>query len=189
MRRTALRGPLASHADPPHRAHEEGVAAVAASDPTLSEFSAEWKKYQDQLIQVIEPLTSEQLELRAAPNLRSIRDIATHMVGARGRWLHRFLQLGDASYDEIMTWDRPNMPARTGTELASGLRRTWELLQSALPTWGEAELAQMIEETYHGETESASRRWVIWHLIEHDLHHGGELSFSLGMHGLPAPDL
>ena len=29
----------------------------------------------------------------------------------------------------------------------------------------------------------------IWHIIEHDLHHGGELSFSLGMHGLTAPDL
>jgi hypothetical protein len=22
-----------------------------------------------------------------------------------------------------------------------------------------------------------SRQWVIWHVIEHDLHHGGELSF------------
>jgi hypothetical protein len=30
---------------------------------------------------------------------------------------------------------------------------------------------------------------VIWHLIEHDLHHGGELSFSLGMHNLAAPDI
>jgi hypothetical protein len=23
-------------------------------------------------------------------------------------------------------------------------------------------------------------------VLEHDLHHGGELSFTLGMHGLPA---
>jgi len=30
---------------------------------------------------------------------------------------------------------------------------------------------------------------VIWQVIEHDLHHGGELSFSLGMHNLAAPDL
>jgi hypothetical protein len=27
---------------------------------------------------------------------------------------------------------------------------------------------------------------MIWHLIEHDLHHGGELSFTLGMHRLTA---
>jgi hypothetical protein len=30
---------------------------------------------------------------------------------------------------------------------------------------------------------------VTWHVIEHDLHHGGELSFSLGAHNLPAPEL
>ena len=34
-----------------------------------------------------------------------------------------------------------------------------------------------------------SRHWIIWHLIEHDLHHGGEISLTLGMHGLTAPDL
>jgi hypothetical protein len=33
------------------------------------------------------------------------------------------------------------------------------------------------------------KRWYNWHAIEHDLHHGGELSFALGMHGLPAIDL
>jgi uncharacterized damage-inducible protein DinB len=138
---------------------------------------------------VIEPLTAEQLALGAAPNLRSIRDIATHIVGAKARWLHRFLGLGDASYDDMMTWDRPNQPARTGAELAEGLRRTGALLRDTLPTWSEADLQYRFEGEYQGEAYSLSRRWVIWHLIEHDLHHGGEVSFSLGMHGLPAPDL
>jgi hypothetical protein len=26
-------------------------------------------------------------------------------------------------------------------------------------------------------------------VIEHDLHHGGEIGYSLGMHGLQAPDI
>jgi hypothetical protein len=30
---------------------------------------------------------------------------------------------------------------------------------------------------------------LICHVYELDLHHGGELSFSLGMHGLAAPDI
>jgi uncharacterized damage-inducible protein DinB len=30
---------------------------------------------------------------------------------------------------------------------------------------------------------------VLWHVLEHDLHHGGELSLALGMHGLPALDV
>ncbi len=28
---------------------------------------------------------------------------------------------------------------------------------------------------YNGEDQTYTRQWVIWHLIEHDLHHGGEL--------------
>jgi hypothetical protein len=44
-----------------------------------------------------------------------------------------------------------------------------------------------MERTFEGVWDG--RKWVIWHLLEHDLHHGGELSFVLGMHGLAAPDL
>jgi hypothetical protein len=39
------------------------------------------------------------------------------------------------------------------------------------------------------ETATLSRRWVIWHLLEYDLHHDGELLLTLGMHGLPTPDI
>jgi uncharacterized damage-inducible protein DinB len=162
---------------------------VPIADPTLADFAEEWAHYQDLLIGALEPLTAEQLELRAAPNLRSIRDIATHIVGARARWLRRFLAEGGPELDGVMTWDRPEQPARTAAELVEGLRSTWAVLLACLERWTEADLAHQISQTYQGETESLSRRWVIWHLIEHDLHHGGEVSFSLGMHGLAAPDL
>jgi hypothetical protein len=29
-----------------------------------------------------------------------------------------------------------------------------------------------------------TRAWVTWHVLEHDLHHGGELALALGMQGL-----
>ena len=48
-----------------------------------------------------------------------------------------------------------------------------------------ADLAELVHDTdENGEDQTYTRQWVIWHLIEHDLHHGGELSFTLGMHGL-----
>ncbi|HEV2239060.1 MAG TPA: DinB family protein [Ktedonobacterales bacterium] len=162
---------------------------MAIADPTLADFAVEWERYQDLLIGALAPLTAEQLELRAAPHLRSIGDIATHIVGARARWLRRFLGEGGDDLDAIMPWDRAGQPPRTATELVDGLRRTWAALHACLERWTEADLAQHIERQYQGETESLSRRWVIWHLIEHDLHHGGEVSFSLGMHGLAALDL
>ena len=35
-----------------------------------------------------------------------------------------------------------------------------------------------------GEPDTITRPWVIWHLIEHDLHHGGEISLTLGANGI-----
>ena len=162
---------------------------MAIADPTLADFAVEWERYQNLLIGALEPLTAQQLELRAAPDLRSIRMIATHIVGARARWLRRFLGEGGADLDDVMTWDRPETPPRTAAALVDGLRRTWAVLHGCLERWTEDDLKHEIAREYQGETVLLSRRWVIWHLIEHDLHHGGEVSFSLGMHGLAAPDL
>jgi uncharacterized damage-inducible protein DinB len=43
--------------------------------------------------------------------------------------------------------------------------------------------------TADGQTETYTRLEVTWHVLEHDLHHGGEMGYSLGMHGLAAPDI
>ena len=41
-----------------------------------------------------------------------------------------------------------------------------------------------------GEVRPArSRQWIIWHVLEHDIHHGSEISTILGVHGLPAVEL
>lgn len=31
-----------------------------------------------------------------------------------------------------------------------------------------------------------SRIWVVWHVLEHELHYGGELLLTLDIHGFPA---
>jgi uncharacterized damage-inducible protein DinB len=59
------------------------------------------------------------------------------------------------------------------------------MIQNALARWMPADLGQ----TFPRRDTSVSRQWISWHVIEHDLHHGGELSFSLGMHGLAAIDI
>jgi uncharacterized damage-inducible protein DinB len=48
----------------------------------------------------------------------------------------------------------------------------------------------MLDDRFTGPRGNVrTRGWIIWHVVEHDLHHGGELSLTLGMHGVPALDL
>ena len=65
------------------------------SKASLDAIYAGWLNYQSLLIDALARLKSDQLALQAAPNLRSIEAIATHMIGARGRWFAPPLGDGD----------------------------------------------------------------------------------------------
>ncbi|GLV60730.1 hypothetical protein KDH_75490 [Dictyobacter sp. S3.2.2.5] len=158
---------------------------------TLAPFYEGWDNYQRLLAQVLTPLTLEQLDLKAAPHLRSIGVIARHIIGARARWLYYVLREEREDLLELGKWDDKDQPARSGEELAQGLRDTWQVLHDGLRRWTIADMEDILRDSDEeaGLEETFTRQWVIWHLIEHDLHHGGEISFALGMHGLPAIDL
>ncbi len=159
------------------------------ADPTLAIMVEGWNAYQDQLITALEPLSAEQLELRVTPGLRSIREIATHVVSVRASWFRTALGIGDEAFGAIAGWQRPDAPPRTAVELVAGLRETWRVMTEALAGWSAADLAATVEGVRRGEPFSLVRGWVVWHVIEHDLHHGGEISYALGLHGLPGVDI
>ena len=157
----------------------------------LAPFYKGWDLYQQHLVNAVAPLSPEQLDLRPAPDLRSVRMIALHITGARARWLHYALHEGGEDLAALGVWDRPDQPVRSAAELVAGLEATWQVLHDGMQRWTIADLEEVLQETVNGdeEAESFTRQWIIWHLIEHDLHHGGELSFLLGIHHLPAIDL
>ncbi len=98
----------------------------------------------------------------------------------------------EKSSDEIAAigaCDRAGQPVRGAAELVDGLKKSFRYVQECLSRYSPADLDYLFEGTHQGEAYSFTRQWVIWHVIEHDLHHGGEVSITLRMHGLTAPDL
>jgi uncharacterized damage-inducible protein DinB len=150
-----------------------------------------WDAFQELLITALKPLTPEQLAWRLAPNLRSVDENCRHMIGARVRWCHSLMHLGDETFAAMGQWDRQGMPARSADELVAGLRQSWQVLQDALEEWSPADLAYAYPNDARdpGEPETFTRQWVIWHLIEHDVFHGGEISQILGAQGITGVDL
>jgi uncharacterized damage-inducible protein DinB len=153
---------------------------------TLTTFYTSWKAYQDRLAAALAPLTAEQLTLRAAPGLRSIGENAAHIIGCRVGWFTHTLG-EDASADvTAVRWDDPGGPARSAAELVRGLDHTWQLMTECLTRWSPADMQQTVPDDWDGEQVQLSRAWIVWHVLEHDLHHGGEVSLTLGIHGLQA---
>ena len=161
---------------------------MAEESFTLTTFYTEWKAYQDRLKTALTPLTAEQLTLRAAPDLRSIGENAEHIIGCRIGWFTYTLG-EDASADvkAIASWDESGAPARTAADLVRGLDLTWHLMADCVARWSPTDMHQTFpDEDETGTPIEVSRAWVVWHVLEHDLHHGGEISLTLGMHGLQA---
>src|SRR5437764_5722971 len=156
---------------------------------TLTPFYKGADEYQGLLVQALAPLSPEQLALRAAPSLRPAWLLAAHIIGTRVGWFQGVMGEGEPALAAFDPWDEDGAPPRTATELVDGLEATWQMIRGCLDRWTPAMLDDpFTRERPHG-TVTRTRQWILWHVIEHDLHHGGELCLTLGMHGLPVPDL
>lgn len=109
-------------------------------------------------------------------------------------------------------------PCHTAAELVAGLEKTWQMIEQTLARLTPADLEQVVppldeaERVRHaklvepalqryaqmwldaarlaGEVRPArSRRSIIWGVLEHDIHHGSEISTILGVHGLPVVEV
>jgi uncharacterized damage-inducible protein DinB len=160
---------------------------MAQDNFTLTMFYTSWKEYQDHMKDTLARLTAEQLTLRSAPDLRSVGENAMHIIGCRIGWFTETLGEDGTAYAlPSETWGEPGAPAPTASELAQNLDRTWQLMADCLDRWSSADMQKTFPDDWDGKPVELSRAWVVWHVLEHDLHHGGEISLTLGMHGIQA---
>jgi uncharacterized damage-inducible protein DinB len=159
----------------------------------LAEFHRGWEVYQGRLVGAIAPLDQAQLNLTAAPHLWSVRMLACHIIAARAWWLYHWMGEGATEFGQMVGWDEDEaLPTRPAAEIVRGLDESWSVIKSGLERWSADDLKKEFVRPIPndaGERPKRAGQWIVWHLVEHDLHHGGEISFSLGMHGVKGLDL
>jgi uncharacterized damage-inducible protein DinB len=160
---------------------------MSETSETLAFFTEGWHTYQKHLSEALARLTPEQLALRAAPHLRSIGELARHIIAVRAGWFHFQLEEGGEELRAFTKWGEPESLPHSADELVNGLEHTWQVIQEVLGRYTLADLHSTVQDEWNGKIYDLSRGWVIWHVMQHDLHHGGELAYSLGMHDLAAP--
>lgn len=163
---------------------------MTESAMTLAPLFSGWREYQQKLVAAVAPLTPEQLALGIGPHLRPISILATHIVSVRAGWLYFTLEVRDPRLAPFAAWAGDDQPPRDAAELVGGLEATWAVIEDALSGWTLANLEDQVwDEDETGQRIPLTRQWVLWHLVEHDMHHGGELSYTLGLHGLTGIDI
>jgi uncharacterized damage-inducible protein DinB len=158
---------------------------MASERVTCWTFYTGWENYHRLLVGAVAPLTGAQGQRAIASDLRSIGMLATHLVRTRASWLSLVLGEGGSDVAAIVAWDDNADEAPPVAELVRGLEVTFAAWKECLQRWTPDDLHAV----YHDGPDEVTRGWVIWHVMEHDLHHGGELSYSLGALGLAGLDL
>ncbi|GHO85726.1 DinB family protein [Dictyobacter formicarum] len=162
--------------------------------PSLMTFYTGWKTYQQSLIETTAPLTPEQLALPAASHQWTIGMVAQHIIANRVWWFQVWMGEGSPYLAPIAHWDPADeveQPELGAAELVAGLESTWGMIAEALARWTAADLGHVFQppaalrEEEREHFPSFTRQWIIWHVLEHEIHHGGELSLALGGYGLP----
>lgn len=151
---------------------------------TLEVIYENWRGYNEKLRNTIAPLTNEQLRLQPAPHMWPVSQLVQHIISVRAGWFSGTLQENDDQMNQYMEWGQRESPARSAAEMVHALDETFAFIEGCLQRWTPADCAQTFPDEWEGKVYQVSRSWVIYHVLEHDLHHGGEISMILGMHGL-----
>ena len=175
---------------------------MSTAAPSLMSVYEGWDGYQLALVRTVTPLLPEQLAWRAAPHLRSTGELIAHIVTGRIGWIHTNMGVESPVVTEwIAEWRDTSKQSRfvggalkEGTEhntkaLGSGLEATWKMIEGILTGWTTDDLRRTFLHPYWGKTYVVPYQWVLWRIMCHDIHHGGELSIMLGLQGIPVPDL
>ncbi len=124
------------------------------------------------------------------------------MAGSRAYSFHDILGEGDRAVRdrfrvasttvvglslEDAGWEDDESHPRTGAEIVEAFHETWGVIAECIERWTPDDLAVQLRQ---GSADRfTTRGWVLWHLIEHEAHHGGAISLILGSNGLPGLDI
>jgi uncharacterized damage-inducible protein DinB len=132
-----------------------------------------WSIYQRMLKGVLAPLTEAQLALPVSSDKWTVGLVAQHLIANRVWWLQNWLGEGDPALAVIAHWDPADVESadlspRTAAELDRVVSPPAAMSEEERALFGDTTLG-----------------WIVWHVFEHEIHHGGEISLVLGQQGIP----
>ena len=159
----------------------------------LTAVYAGWDGFQRNLLKAVAPLSPEQLALPVASTHWPIGMLVQHIINDRLWWFH--LWMGEARPEEaaFMHWEEEEAgrTVHSAAELVAGLEATWGMIERTLARWTVADLAYVFDppatlsERERQIFGPSTRQEILFHVLRHDIHHGGELALGMGGYHLP----
>ncbi|MGH2445465.1 MAG: DinB family protein [Candidatus Limnocylindria bacterium] len=154
-----------------------------------------WPQYDRRLREVIGAMSAEQLAISPSPDRWPIWATVGHTAAARVYWLCAVIGEPGADTTPFADaadnggWEDDLDHPRAADELVGALDSTFAIVERCLDRWTPDMLADEVHRDYNGTPQVHHRGSIVQRLFSHDAYHCGELSQTLGIHGLPQIDL
>ncbi len=149
----------------------------------VSELFSHWTEIRHELLRALDLLSDEQLNFVPREGLWSLGTVVRHIAEAELGW-----------YQCILTGKLKEWPASFTAEDYPTVEAVKALLaevhaqsEAYLDTLELDDLTRDVKNPWTSET--MSQQWVIWHVIDHETHHRGEVFLMLGLMGIQGPDI
>lgn len=147
----------------------------------LNRMIKHWEQIHRDVIATIEMFSESELTYAPFDGSWPVGQIMLHIADCEDNWIHGVVR------QEFKPWVFYNL-----TEYPSKAKITEKLNQAHARTvaFFDSLDDQDLEKAYTTPNgESFSLGWIIWHVLEHEIHHRGELSLALGMLGREGLDV
>ena len=147
-----------------------------------SEIFSHWKQVRADLLHTIDLFNEDELSYIPGATSRAVGRIMLHIADAEDGWFRYVVTKELGEWPEQYTLE--NYPNREAIKKA--LTDVHTSTQSYLDSLEESDLTRMIESPWGDQFKLG---WIIWHVLEHEIHHRGELSMILGLLGREGLDV
>jgi uncharacterized damage-inducible protein DinB len=119
--------------------------------------------------------------------------LVQHILNDRIWWFHLWMGEGTPEVAAFMHWEEEEQgqSVHAAAELVAGLEATWDMIARTLARYTVADLRHVFDppatlsEAERQTFGPSTRQAVIFHVLRHDVHHGGELAVGMGGQHLP----
>ena len=144
------------------------------------ELLGHWAQVRKGLVAALDKLTDDQLDFVPHEGLWSLRETVVHIAGTEDGWL-RCYTANRWHQNPPQATDYPTIAS-----LKALLAEQHAATEAQLAGDAEALLAQHYSLPWGAQVTMG---WAVWHVLEHEIHHRGEVFLMLGLMGMKAPDV
>ena len=152
-----------------------------ATAMNAAERFAHWRTVRRGLLDALNVLSDEQLAFVPRAGLWSLGTVARHIAEAEEGWFRHIVT------GELDEW--PGFTEAAYPTIASIVALLTEVHYRTMAFLAKTDVDKLDRVIDTPWDEQIPLEWIVWHVLEHEVHHRGEIYLMLGLMGMEAPDV